>query len=54
MEASARNYFTKNISFRISHISFQGSKGSPVNIYLFKVSKRNTRKRYKICSELIT
>ena len=26
--------------------------GYPVNIYLFKVNNRNTRKRYEICSEL--
>ena len=25
---------------------------SPANIYLFKVNKRNTRKRYEICSKL--
>ena len=25
---------------------------TPANIYLFKVNKRNTRKRYDICSQL--
>ena len=25
----------------------------PANIYLFRVSDRNTRKRFKICSDLI-
>ena len=29
-------------------------RADPVNIYLFKVNKRNIRKRFEICSKLTT
>ena len=35
-------------------IIVMGSASNPVNIYLFKVNNRNTRKRPEICSKLIT
>ena len=35
-----------------SSILFYFLKEHPINIYLFKVNNRNTRRRYEICSKL--
>ena len=42
-----QKYFKGNNHCRMGHYYY------PANIYLFKVSNRNTRKKCKICSQLI-
>ena len=36
----------------IGHVNTKSVRHNPVNIYLFKVNKRNARKRCEICSKL--
>ena len=42
-----------NFPHRLKTSAQPRRKGFPANVYLFKVNNRNTRKGYKICSELI-
>ena len=47
-----KTYSNKTPSWKLCSFTKLLNTSKPANIYLFKVKKRNTRKRCKICSEL--